>query len=105
MVDLLGCQVEMAKTCVKQEAEYVLALKKNQPLHIRKGERLFIDLDASPPSRRYMFDFAHSFYNSHGHAEKRHCCTIADPEVVPNLRGAQRLAQVAVWCARESRIC
>ena len=88
-VDSMGCQVDVAKTCIEQEADYVLALKENQPLIYADVERLFADLDASPP-RSYVFDYAHSLDNRHGRAEKRQCWTIADPEVVQHLRGAQR---------------
>ena len=30
-VDSMGCQVEIARTCQEREADYVLALKENQP--------------------------------------------------------------------------
>jgi len=88
-VDSMGCQVEVAQTIVDQEADYLLALKENQPLLYADVARLFADLDTSPP-RSYVYEHARSFDNTHGRAEKRQCWTIADPEVVQHLRGAER---------------
>lgn len=88
-VDSMGCQVEVAQTIVAQEADYILALKENQPLLYADVECLFTDLDASP-ARSYRYVHAQSFDNNHGRAEKRQCWTIADPEVVQYLCCAER---------------
>jgi len=88
-VDSMGCQVDVAQTCVDQEADYVLALKENQPHLYADVVRLFDDLDASQ-MQAYPYDDAHSFDNTHGRAEKRQCWTIADPMIVQQLRGAAR---------------
>lgn len=88
-VDSMGCQVEIAKTCQEQDADYILALKENQPLLYQDVAQLFADLDASPTGS-YRYDYARSFDNTHGRAERRQCWTIADPEVVRYLHEAQR---------------
>ncbi len=88
-VDSMGCQVEVAQTCVDQEADYVLALKDNQPHLYEDVTRLFADLEASQMTA-HPYDYAESFDNTHGRAEKRQCWTIADPQVVQQLRGANR---------------
>jgi predicted transposase YbfD/YdcC len=88
-VDSMGCQVEVAQTCVDQEADYVLALKENQPHLYEDVTRLFADLEASQ-MQAYPYDYAESFDNTHGRAEKRQCWTIADTSVVQQLRGANR---------------
>lgn len=88
-VDSMGCQVEVAQTCVDQEADYVLALKENQPNLYADVTRLFADLEASQ-MRAYLYDYAESFDNTHGRGEKRQCWTIAQREVVQQLRGANR---------------
>jgi predicted transposase YbfD/YdcC len=88
-VDSMGCQVEVAQACVDQEADYVLALKENQPHLYEDVTRLFADLDSSQ-MKAYAYDYAHSFDNTHGRAEKRQCWTIADPVVIQQLRGANR---------------
>jgi predicted transposase YbfD/YdcC len=80
-VDSMGCQVEVAQTCVDQEADYVLALKENQPHLYWDVVRLFEDLEASQMTA-YPYDYAESFDNTHGRAEKRQCWTIADPLLV-----------------------
>ena len=92
--DSMGCQVEIAKTCQEQGADYVLALKENQPLMYADVQRLFEDLDVSPKGS-YAFDYTSSFDNTHGRAEKRQCWTISAPEIVQHLRGAQRWEKLA----------
>ncbi len=88
-VDSMGCQVEVAQTCVDQEADYVLALKENQPHLYEDVTRLFDDLDASQMTA-YPYDYAHSFDDTHARAEKRQCWVITDPTVLQYLRGANR---------------
>ncbi len=92
-VDSMGCQVEVAQTCVDQEADYVLALKENQPHLYEDVTRLFADLEASQMTA-YPYDYAESFDNTHGRADKRQCWTIAQREVVQQLRGANRWPQL-----------
>jgi predicted transposase YbfD/YdcC len=92
--DSMGCQVEIAKTCQEQGADYILALKENQPLMYADVQRLFEDLDVSPKGS-YAFDYMTSFDNTHGRAEKRQCWTISDPEIVQQLHGAQRWDKLA----------
>jgi len=87
--DAMGCQVEVAQTCVDQHADYVLALKENQE-HLHEDVKLlFDDLDTSQFTA-YPYEYAHSFDNTHGRAEKRQCWTIAAPDVLQHLRGASR---------------
>lgn len=92
-VDSMGCQMEVAQTCVEQEADYVLALKGNQPHLYEDVVRLFEDLEASQMTA-YPYDHAESFDNTHGRAEKRQCWTIADPTTVQQLRGAERFPKL-----------
>jgi len=87
--DALGCQVEVAQTCVDQHADYVLALKENQGNLHQDVKMLFADLETSQ-YQAYPNDYAHSFDNTHGRAEQRQCWTIADPEILQQLRGANR---------------
>jgi predicted transposase YbfD/YdcC len=87
--DAMGCQVEVAQTCVDQHADYVLALKENQGNLYQDVNLLFADLESSQ-YQAYPNDYAHSFDNTHGRAEKRQCWTIADREVLQQLRGANR---------------
>lgn len=88
-VDSMGCQVEVAQTCVDQEADYVLALKDNQPHLYEDVIRLFADLEASQVSAS-PYDYAESFDNTHVQGEKWQCWTIAERAVVQQLRAANR---------------
>lgn len=93
-VDSMGCQVEVAQTCVDRGADYVLALKENQPHLYADVETLFTDLDHSSTGS-YSYDYASSFDKSHGRAERRQCWTIATPDVLQHLRGANRWPKLA----------
>ncbi len=89
----MGCQVEVAQTCLDQQADYVLALKENQENLYQDVKLLFADLETTH-YQAYPCDYAHSFDNTHGRAEKRQCWTIADPEILQHLRGVNRWPQL-----------
>ena len=61
---------------------------------------LFADLETSQ-YKAYPSDYAHSFDNTHGRAEKRQCWTIADPELIQQLRGAHRWPNL--YCVAQVR--
>ena len=82
-IDAMGCQKNIASLIVDKKADYVLALKENQP-------HLYQDVSK-------LFHFAHTIgfvdldyckttdYN-HGRHETRECWTISDPDCLSNLR-------------------
>lgn len=88
-IDSMGCQTEIAKLCADLGADYILALKENQPRLYEAVQRLFADLYTSPKGS-YTYEYARSFDNTHGRGEIRQCWTIADPEVVPHSHEANR---------------
>jgi len=86
-IDAMGCQTEIAKTIVGQGADYVLALKENQP-HLHEDVKLLFDDLESSRYRAYSYQHAYSVDKNHGRREKRTCWVIADPDVLRFLRGA-----------------
>jgi predicted transposase YbfD/YdcC len=83
-IDAMGCQTEIAKLIVDQEADYVLALKGNQGTLHDDVQDLFAY------ARQINFqNIAHDFHETidkgHGRIEIRRHWTIADPEFITYL--------------------
>ena len=87
-IDAMGCQTEIAQTIVEQEADYVLALKKNQGNLYEDVELLFDDLEESSFTA-YEYDEYQSVEKGHGRVEVRKAWSISGSGVIPFLRGAE----------------
>ena len=78
-IDAIGCQKEIAATVADRGADYVLALKQNQP-------QLYDDVtEMFDQARRTGFsDLPHHFSEAvgkgHGRIEKRRCWAVSDPD-------------------------
>ena len=78
-IDAIGCQKEIAATITDRGADYVLALKQNQP-------QLYDDVtEMFDHARRAGFsDLPHHFCETvgkgHGRIEKRRCWAVSDPD-------------------------
>lgn len=86
-MDAMGCQKEIAKTIIEQEAEYVLALKENQGHLYEDVVKLFDDLEASD-FKAYAFSQEQTVNKNHGRIETRTCWVIGDPNILMHLRDA-----------------
>ena len=87
-IDAMGCQTEIASTVIDQGADYVLALKKNQPQLHQDVTRMFAE------ARKSDFagvDHDYSVNKGHGRIETRRCWTVSDSEYIL----LQRLPPVA----------
>ena len=78
-IDAMGCQKEIAKTIVEKDADYILALKRNQPQLYDDAEEMF------EQSRRSGFTdlgyhFCETVEKGHGRIEKRRCWAVSEPE-------------------------
>lgn len=93
-IDAMGCQTEIAKTIVDQGADYVLALKENQP-HMHEDVKLLFDDLESSRYRAYSYERDYTVDKNHGRREKRTCWVISDPEVLRFLRGASEWAKLS----------
>ncbi len=77
-IDAMGCQKEIANKIADRGADYILALKRNQPQiyddvsetfdHLRRSE--FSDID---------YRFCETVEKGHGRIEKRRCWAVSDP--------------------------
>ncbi len=87
-IDALGCQTEIAAEIIKQEADYVLALKENQKNLFEDVKLLFGDLEASQ-YQAYAHEYHKTVNKGHGRLEIRESWTISDPHTLQHLRGAE----------------
>ena len=86
-IDAIGCQTAIAAEIVRQEADYVLALKDNQAGLRQAVETLFAEGRASG-----FAGLAHATHRTvekdHGRLERRRVLTVSDPEVIAYLNEA-----------------
>ena len=77
-IDAIGCQKEIVNIIREEnEAEYVLALKKNQPTLYNEVEDLFKVVEQN---QGYITDTASSVEKGHGRIEQRTCTCIELPK-------------------------
>ncbi len=92
-IDAMGCQTEIVKTIVAQEADYVLSLKGNQGTLHREVQELFAHAQTTQ-----FRDVAHDFYETvnkgHGRLEVRRHWTITETEYIEYLNSKERWAKL-----------
>ena len=103
-LDAIGCQKEIAQQIVAQQADYVLALKANQPTLHRDVVDWF-----DWAQQRQFHDVEHTYHatvnKGHGRIEMRHCWALSDPqalEVLGHHEGWPKLTSL-VMVHRERR--
>ena len=87
-IDAAGCQTAIAQKVIEKGADYVLALKDNQPNLLADVALLFDDVHQSQlgaPQTKH----AQRIEKGHGRLETRTCTTIADPAVLAPLRRSE----------------
>ena len=101
-IDAMGCQTAIAAQIVEQRADYVLALKDNQPALHERVRLAFADADAAVGTTLPLAGLApHTTTDkNHGRIEHRRCLAIGDPEYLayvdpehawPKLRSVVRI--------------
>jgi len=78
-IDAMGCQTAIAARIVAQEADYVLAVKDNQPTLHREVRELFAHARATGFAG-LAHDHHRTVEKDHGRLEIRRCWTISEPE-------------------------
>jgi predicted transposase YbfD/YdcC len=80
-IDAMGCQTEIASTVIDQGADYVLALKKNQPQLHQDVTRMFAEARKSDFAG-VDHDYCETVNKGHGRIETRRCWTVSDSEYI-----------------------
>jgi len=103
-IDAIGCQTEIAAHIIAQRADYVLALKTNQP----KLHQDVVDWFAWAQERDFRdveHTYAQTVNKGHGRIEIRQCWALSDPralEVLGHHEGWRKLTSL-VMVQRERR--
>jgi predicted transposase YbfD/YdcC len=88
-IDAMGCQDDIAEQIVTQKADYVLAVKNNQP-HLRENIDLFFRLAQQNDFQKVTADYARTVNKNHGRIEIRECWAITGPDSLQFLRDYDR---------------
>lgn len=91
-LDAMGCQKKVAEQCIKQQADYVLAVKGNQKKLYKDIESLFAQTEHQP-ERRQFFEASDQ---GHGRKEYRCCWVMNDLSTMGTAAQWSGLKQVAV---------
>lgn len=89
-IDAMGCQKKIVETIVKQNAEYLIALKENQPKLYEAVRSHFEEANAQSWEGSDI-DFAETVEKSHGREEERRCWVSYDVESIENSEQWQEL--------------
>jgi len=98
-IDAMGCQTEIAKQIVDLEADYLLAVKGNQP-HLHEDIELFFRLAHQNGFQKVDYTHERTVNKGHGRIEIRHCWAISGQDSLQFLRdhmqweGLQTIAEV-----------
>jgi len=76
-IDAIGCQTNIAKTIREQQADYVLAVKENQPTLYEDIVESFENASAD-----VQLDYHRSVNKGHGRIEIRECWVTAEPDIL-----------------------
>jgi predicted transposase YbfD/YdcC len=84
-IDAIGCQTKIAGAIVRQNADYLLAVKENQGQLYQDIQDLLAGCD-EVNSRDVPHDYTKTIGKGHGRIEIRECWTLSDPEFLDYLR-------------------
>ncbi|MCP4055425.1 MAG: ISAs1 family transposase [Mesoflavibacter sp.] len=84
-IDAMGCQKKIAEVIIEQEADYLLAVKENQPTLHQAIQNYFAEANQAD-FEGYEIDFEETFDKGHGRLESRRCWVGYD--ALPYLEGS-----------------
>jgi predicted transposase YbfD/YdcC len=86
-IDAMGCQRAIAQQIIEQGADYILAVKENQPTLAAKIEEV---LGGSTPKKSLPeADYVVQTEKGHGGIETRHCWVIQDEDPLRHVQGGE----------------
>lgn len=100
--DAMGCQKEIARQIIDQGADYVLALKDNQPSLLKAVEHTFVEAKEEE-LRGPDFDFFETEEDGHGRHEVRSHFTCSLLDQVPQTQEWEKLRTVGLVVSEVSR--
>lgn len=102
-IDAMGCQKEISKKIIGNDADYVLALKENQGGLYEDAQELF---NYAEETEFADCDYHKTVEKNHGRIEIRECWTISSPDYMVYLRNLSDWANLRtiVMVKRERRL-
>jgi predicted transposase YbfD/YdcC len=95
-IDAIGCQKKIAKVIVEQEADYLLAVKDNQPILHQAIQNYFSDANDAN-FKGYNIDYAETINKGHGRFEQRRCWVDYDAlHYIDNSQNWEKLKTIVV---------
>jgi predicted transposase YbfD/YdcC len=85
-IDAMGCQKKIAEVIIEQEADYLLAVKDNQPTLHQAIQDYFEEANQAS-FEGYNVDFAETYGKGHGRIEARRCWVCYD--ALPKIEGSE----------------
>ncbi len=76
-IDAMGCQKKISEAILSKGADYLLAVKENQPNLYAAINELFFESDAATFDK-HVYDFAEQTNKGHGRIETRRCWVFKD---------------------------
>lgn len=92
-IDAMGCQTEIVRTIVEQEADYVLSLKGNQGTLHHEVQELFAHAETTHYCE-VAHDFCETVDKAHGRLEVRRHWVITEDEYITYLNTKERWARL-----------
>ena len=88
-IDAMGCQTDIATDIQAQGADYVLAVKQNQP-NLLEDMQLFFQLSQQNEFARVAHSYQRTVNSGHGRVEVRECWAISGEDSLAFLRGSDQ---------------
>ena len=95
-VDAMGCQKEIAREIIEAQADYLLAVKKNQG-RLNQDVRDLFEGAEEFGFEGVPYDFARTLNQDHGRLETRQCWVITDPDRLDYLQNRQQWTNSTPW--------
>ena len=98
-IDAMGCQKSIAKKIIKKEADYLLAVKGNQPNLYKELIDIFEKIK-TPEFEHYTYQTETEVDKDHGRVETRQCTTINNLGWLFEIHGWEGVKSIAKVTAR-----
>jgi predicted transposase YbfD/YdcC len=98
-IDAMGCQKKIAEIIIESDADYLLAVKDNQPTLHQAIQDYFTQANEAN-FEDYDIDFAQTFGKGHGRLESRRCWVGYD--ALPRIDGSQNWEELQTIVMIES---
>ena len=81
VLDVSGCQKRIASDIIDEDADYLLAVKRNQP-RLHYGVKDIFELARMSGLEEVEHDYCETIHKGHGRIETRRCWAVSDPELL-----------------------